>query len=57
MRTAVTGLVGLLVGLVAGILLLERGPDIEPLVIALAIACAAAAAIVDGRVRRGVGRR
>ena len=52
MRTVVTGVLGLIAGFVAGIMLFDRGPGIEFLPIVLvALACAVAAPLVDSRLR------
>ena len=51
MRTAITGVIGLLVGLITGSALFERGPGIEVECIALALVCASAAAFADWRLR------
>lgn len=53
MRTLVTGVLGLIAGFVAGILLFDRGPSIDPQPVVLAIACAAAATVANVRVHRG----
>lgn len=56
MRTVFTGVLGLIVGFVAGIVLFDRGPGIELQPIVLAIACAIAATVADARDRRAPGR-
>lgn len=53
MRTFVTGVLGLIAGFVAGIVLFDRGPDIDLQPIVLAIACAAAT-VANVRVRRSL---
>lgn len=53
MRTLVTGVLGLIAGFVAGILLFDRGPGVNPQPIVLAIACAVAATVANVRVHRG----
>jgi uncharacterized membrane protein YeaQ/YmgE (transglycosylase-associated protein family) len=47
MRTTVVALLGLIGGLLAGVVLFERGPGIELLTIVLAVACAVVAPFVD----------
>ena len=56
MRTAIMSVVALLVGLVAGIALFDRGPGVEYAAIALALTCAVAAAFADSQLRGGTGR-
>ena len=52
MRTLVTGVLGLIMGFVAGILLFDRGPGVDPQPIVLAIACAVAATVANARSSR-----
>jgi hypothetical protein len=51
MRTTVVALLGLIGGLLAGVALFDRGPEVELLVIVLAVACAVVAPVVDGWLR------
>lgn len=53
MRTLATGVLGLIAGFVAGILLFDRGPSVDPQLIVLAIACTVAATVANVRVHRG----
>lgn len=55
-RTAVAVVLGLVVGFVAGVVLFESGPGVEPATVVLAVACAAAAAVAERRMRRRPGR-
>lgn len=52
MRTVFTGFLGLIAGFVAGVMLFDHGPGVDPLPIVMAIACAVAAAVADARIRR-----
>ena len=56
MRTVVTGVLGLIAGFVAGIVLFDRVPSVDLQPIVLAIACAVAATIADARARWAPGR-
>lgn len=48
------GVLGLITGFVAGIVLFDRGPGIDFQPIVLAIACAVATSFADARVRRSL---
>jgi hypothetical protein len=54
MRTFVKGVLGLIAGFVAGIVLFDRVPGIDLQPIVLAIACAAVATVANVRVRRSL---
>lgn len=56
MRTVFTGFLGLIAGFVAGVMLFDHGPGVDPLPIVLAIACAVASTVADARIRRGPRR-
>jgi len=47
MRTTVIALLGLIGGFLAGVVLFERGPEIELSIFVLAAACAVVAPVVD----------
>ena len=53
MRMVFTGFLGPIAGFVAGVMLFDHGPGVDPLPVVLAIAGAVAAAVADARIRRG----
>ena len=57
MRTSVGSVFALIGGFIAGVVLFEGGPGIEPLPIVLAIVCAVAAPAVARRIRRASTQR